>query len=103
MTQDLTDPVDWFNENFEPMIEKFSLERDHMKGYVRLLEKFTQLVGYGKILDAGCGWGRDVNYFNQNGLDAVGVDMAPEPLEYARENNEGSFQRNSPGSQGKRC
>lgn len=93
MSQELADPVEWFNENFEPMIEKFSLDREYMQGYVQLLEKFVELVDSGKVLDAGCGWGRDVNFFEENGLDATGVDMAPVPLEYAQENNRGNFKR----------
>ncbi|MFB6241938.1 MAG: class I SAM-dependent methyltransferase [Candidatus Nanosalina sp.] len=93
MNPELTDPVEWFNENFEPMIEKYSLEKDYMQGYVELLEKFGKLVSSGKVLDAGCGWGRDVNYFNRNGLNALGVDRAPRPLKYAEENMHGEFQR----------
>ena len=93
MSQEVTDPVEWFNENFEPMIEKFSLDREYMQGYVQLLEKFVEIVDSGKVLDAGCGWGRDVNFFNENGLDATGIDMASKPMEYAQENMDGDFQR----------
>ena len=83
MSRELTDPVKWFNENFRQYVDKMSLEQEHMQGYVELLDRFQGLVGEnGKILDAGCGWGRDVNYFIENGYDATGIDKAPAPLKF---------------------
>ncbi len=83
MSRELTDPVKWFNENFRQYVDKMSLYQKHMQGYVQLLKKFEKLVGEsGRILDAGCGWGRDVNYFLENGYDTTGIDRAPKPLEF---------------------
>jgi len=87
MSEETLDPVTWFNENFEQFVEPLSLEREGMKEYRDLLERFGKLLGgNGKILDAGCGWGRDVNYFVQNGFDAHGIDKAPRPLSYGIDN-----------------
>lgn len=48
-------------------------------------EKFLQLVRKGnKILDAGCGPGRDSHYFSSQGLRVVGVDLSTKLLEIAR-------------------
>ena len=83
MGEEIADPVKWFNENFESLVEPLALKNENMIGYRKLLVKFTKLLdGSGKILDAGCGWGRDVNYFVQNGFNAHGIDKAQKPLNY---------------------
>ncbi|MBI4058164.1 class I SAM-dependent methyltransferase [Candidatus Gottesmanbacteria bacterium] len=49
------------------------------------LKLFSQLVVKGgKILDAGCGSGRDVLYFIKHNFQAVGVDLSNRLLEIAR-------------------
>ena len=95
MSRELTNPVKWFNENFRQYVEKMSLDKEHMQGYKELLNHFQQMLDKdAKILDAGCGWGRDVNYFLDNGYDAIGVDKAPAPLKFGskkyKANNVGS-------------
>lgn len=39
----------------------------------------------GKILDAGCGGGRNLVYFLQNGFDVYGIDPNPSAIEAIRE------------------
>jgi len=87
------DPVNWFNENFREMVETYSLDKDYMQGYMDLLETFCDLVEGEKVLDAGCGWGRDVDYFQRNGFEAKGIDLAEEALAFARQNMQGEFIR----------
>ena len=36
-----------------------------------------QFEGYNRILDAGCGEGRNLRYFEQNGYDIYGIDTNP--------------------------
>jgi len=38
-----------------------------------------------KILDAGCGGGRNLIYFLQNGFEVYGVDRSPESITYVRQ------------------
>ena len=38
----------------------------------------------GTIVDIGCGTGRDVNFFNTNGISAIGVDVSQSEIESAR-------------------
>jgi len=44
-----------------------------------------------RVLDGGCGYGRDCIYLAKKGFDAVGIDVSAEALRLAREwaNNEG--------------
>ncbi|MDY6773587.1 MAG: class I SAM-dependent methyltransferase [Candidatus Nanohaloarchaea archaeon] len=44
------------------------------------------------MLEAGCGPGRDADYFSRHGLDVVGVDLAEGMLEKAREKR-GEFRK----------
>lgn len=49
-------------------------------------EKFISLVKPGgKILDAGCGSGRDANYFASKGFAVTGIDLSETLLSYATE------------------
>ncbi|HEX4945824.1 MAG TPA: class I SAM-dependent methyltransferase [Blastocatellia bacterium] len=38
-----------------------------------------------KILDAGCGGGRNLIYFLQNGFEVYGIDQSPESIAYVRQ------------------
>src|SRR3989338_3343675 len=40
------------------------------------LNEFLSLLKGKKILDAGCGGGRDVDYFTEEGYDAIGIDLS---------------------------
>ncbi len=48
------------------------------------LNKFISMLNGKKILDAGCGAGRDVDYFTEEGYDAVGIDIAEGLLKEAK-------------------
>lgn len=49
------------------------------------LEKFIKLLPKGgKIMDAGCGPGRDCAYFVKQGFDVIGIDLSEKLLEIAR-------------------
>ncbi len=49
-------------------------------------EKFMSLVTPGgKILDAGCGSGRDANYFASKGFTVTGIDLSDTLLSYAKD------------------
>jgi len=57
------------------------------------LNKFISLLPGKRILDAGCGTGRDVEYFIEEGIDATGVDISKGMLEEAKKRvPEGNFQ-----------
>ena len=48
-------------------------------------KKYKDLVPGKKILDIGCGAGRDSVVFTQNGSDYTGIDASPEMLAIAKE------------------
>lgn len=52
-------------------------------------EKFVSMVKPGgSILDAGCGSGRDANYFASKGFTVTGIDLSETLLVYARDHAE---------------
>lgn len=83
-------PEKFYTKGSEQFAEKYSLE-EMPQDYIDLLDSFAEKVGEGKVLDAGCGPGRDTEYFTNKGLDATGVDLSEGMIEHAKENNEGTF------------
>lgn len=47
-------------------------------------EKFSELLPNGKVIDIGCGSGRDVILFTEAGYDYAGVDISDEMLSEAK-------------------
>lgn len=56
-----------------------------------LLESFVDGLPGPLVLDAGCGPGRDVEYFHTQGLDPIGVDIAHGMVEHARTHRPGRY------------
>jgi SAM-dependent methyltransferase len=56
-----------------------------------LLESFVDGLSGPAVLDAGCGPGRDIEYFASRGLDPIGIDIADGMLEYARTHRPGQY------------
>lgn len=86
------DAAAYFSEHADEIAELNALDA-LPDSYVQLLDRFVALVGDGRVLDAGCGHGKDVDYFVEQGLDAVGIDLADGMITYAREHNQGTFQQ----------
>lgn len=53
------------------------------------LTHFISLLKGKKILDVGCGSGRDAAYFKEEGYESVGIDMAEGMIEEARKRHAG--------------
>ncbi len=65
-------------EEYVLKVQKYAPEQER--------EKFVSLVKPGgKILDAGCGPGRDANYFASKGFLVTGIDLSESLLTYAKE------------------
>ncbi|MFB6244892.1 MAG: class I SAM-dependent methyltransferase [Candidatus Nanohaloarchaea archaeon] len=75
----------------ERMAESHAMEK-LPEGFKNKLAEFTEIVGSGRILDAGCGHGRDVNFFSdENGFNALGLDHSRNMINYAKEYRSGDF------------
>lgn len=85
-------PEKFYSRGAEEFAEEYPIERVTDE-YLNFLDKFVELTGDGKVLDAGCGTGRDVAYFTENGLEATGIDLAENMLRHARENKKGDFHK----------
>ncbi len=54
------------------------------------LTKFISLLKGKKVLDAGCGGGRDVEYFKEEGLSVLGIDISEEMIKEAKKRVSGA-------------
>lgn len=66
-------------------------EKNLADEFLEYRERFCNLVESGEILDAGCGPGRDVNYFVDRGLEATGIDISQDMIKFARNQNKGNY------------
>lgn len=83
-------PADLYDQHAEEFDEAAAF--DELPEQFRvLLESFVESLPGEHVLDAGCGPGRDVEYFCDRGLDPVGVDAAGGMVEYAREHRPGRY------------
>ena len=55
---------------------KIYADKHHEKLLQFQLNKFVSFLPGKKVLDIGCGSGRDVSYFLEEGLDALGIDIS---------------------------
>lgn len=71
--------IDWYNKHAKEFAQKAATHvYDSFATFEKLLPKG------GKILDAGCGSGRDVSYFIRDGFDATGMDISSGLIEVAK-------------------
>lgn len=59
--------------------------------FLEMREKFAEASG-DKILDAGCGHGRDASFFQDQGLNVTGIDISQDLIEIAREKTDADFE-----------
>lgn len=76
-------------EEVGKMAERHSLENLPAEFNEKITE-FAELSGAGKILDIGCGHGRDVHYFQRNGFQALGIDPSENMIKYAEKDSSNS-------------
>lgn len=75
--------------------KKYFQDRDLLDRHLAAtIEMLAQEHGLKKILDVGCGTGKLVKYFNDNGFEALGCDMADEAIKIAKiVNNSSSIKK----------
>lgn len=86
------DPQEHFSRNAEAYADAYAMDAMPDE-YLALLDAFIERVGSGRVLDAGCGTGKDAEYFRENGLEVVGVDSAPGMIAHAQEHGDAEYHR----------
>ena len=71
-------------EAYEKLAEERIKTHQNPEFWRPQFEKFQNLLPAGRILDVGCGTGRDAILFTQAGYDYVGIDLSDKMLEQAR-------------------
>lgn len=87
----MNEAADFYSRHLDKHAENWELKKQSQE-FIDLLDEFVRRVNGGKILDAGCGPGHHTEYFENHGLDSVGIDASKKSIEYARDNKKGSFQ-----------
>lgn len=83
----MTDPVDpaEYYSTAVPAYDAQTAEQEMPRAFLDVRDRFTDMVDGDRVLDAGCGPGRDTDHFAGEDYDAVGVDIAGDTVEYAWE------------------
>ena len=85
-------PEEFYSRGAEKFAEKYSM-KNMPQAYKDLLDIFAEKEEKGKVLDAGCGTGRDIEYLTEIGLDVKGIDLAEGMIQHAKKNKKGKFQK----------
>lgn len=86
------DPSGFFGKHVVEYDEANKLD-ELPDAFRHLLDAFEAELGGSTILDAGCGPGRDTEYFHSNGHDPIGIDISEPMIERARQTRPGVYQR----------
>jgi len=87
---------DYLKKTIETYNKIAKIYSDHTFGLVLqyyLNEFISLLPKKAKILDAGCGHGRDVAYLTDYGFDVIGIDISDGLLEEAKKRAKGEFKK----------
>jgi len=76
-------------KTYDSIARDFAQRHGDRDFYRSELAKFKQLLPEGKILEIGCGPGKDASDLITSGYEYVGIDPSKGLLEIARENNPG--------------
>lgn len=73
-------------ENTNRSIIEYIKTRSDPKMVMNHLKKFLELTKKGGyVIDLGCGHGRDIKFFEENGLKPVGIDLSDKMIEVAKD------------------
>ncbi len=73
--------IDWYNKHADEYVKATTKTASKAQ-----INDFSSLLLKGaKVLDAGCGWGRDTNLLYQKGLKPTGMDLSTKMLNQANQ------------------
>ena len=79
------DPVDKTVKIYDQIADEWSKRYGKLSFMRDFADMFIDYLGGKKILDIGCGPGRDAKYFNDHGFHVIGIDLSEKFLEIAKE------------------
>lgn len=84
----LNDKIKSVVDDYNDIAIEYCDEFGENDNYNKYIDKWLNLVGSGKILDVGCGCGKNCNYINSfDGFISTGIDFSDNMLEEARKRN----------------
>ena len=81
----------WFDSPYYHLLYKNRDEKEAQDFIDNLIEKL-QLKKGSKLIDIACGKGRHATYFNKKGMNVVGVDLSPNSIASAKQNENNNLQ-----------
>lgn len=79
-------------ETYQKIAARWVQEHSDTDAWAPEFKKFRKLLPHGKVIDIGCGSGRDTSLFIQAGYNYVGIDISRNLLKIARKHNpKGAF------------
>ncbi len=72
-------------KTYDKIVEQYYERTKALKTSIEILNRFSELLpAHARILDAGCGPGRDAKLFTDKGFRVVGIDLAEKMIEFAK-------------------
>lgn len=87
----LTQPEIITKESYDSVSQKWHDTHSTSRFWGENFDKFFELLPEGKLLEIGCGAGRDAQELIAQGYDYVGTDISKAQIEQARKNNPGAI------------
>ena len=83
--------ANWFDSPYYHILYKNRDEKE-AQVFIDTLIKKLQLKKGSKLIDIACGKGRHATYFNKKGMNVVGVDLSPNSIASAKQNENNNLQ-----------
>jgi len=83
--------ANWFDSPYYHTLYKNRDEREAQVFIDKLID-YLQIPKESKLIDIACGKGRHAKYFNQKGMDVVGVDLSPNSINTAKKDENKNLQ-----------
>ena len=81
----------WFDSPYYHTLYKNRDERE-AQVFIDNLIDYLQIPEGSKLIDIACGKGRHAKYFNQKGMDVIGVDLSPNSINTAKKDKNKNLQ-----------
>jgi len=83
--------ANWFDSPYYHTLYKNRDERE-AQDFIDNLIDYLQIPKGSKLIDIACGKGRHAKYFNQKGMDVVGVDLSSNSIDIAKKDENKNLQ-----------